>query len=453
MIKKAKVNVLEGNIRSKMLTLALPSLGGMFAITVFNLTDTYFVSKLGTDALAAMGFTFPIVMVIGAVAGGISLGAGSVLARAMGSGDEHKMHRIATDGILLSVLLVIIISMLGLLTMEPLFKLMGASGQSLDLVIKYMTIWYSGSFVVVIPSVSDSSMRAIGDMVRPLLVMLVCAIGNVILDPILIFGWFGLPAMGIEGAALATIIARTFGMILSLSFVGLHYKLLDLKYQSINELFLSWYAILSIGIPNVLVRLLPQLLRGAMTRIAMTTAGVAAVAAIAAGQRIESFGTIVSMAVGVSIVPIIGQNYGAKQYDRVLETRRIILKVAVYYGLLLFAIALPFGEFFASIFSDDLEVIKLTGIYLKIIFIGSIGLNQYNWMSESFNAVGKPKYSVLINVVGTIGILIPAVFIGASNYGFTGMVTGLAFGQIIIGIFAIWLSRRNLVDESKTSYR
>ncbi len=447
MKKKVKIDVLEGSIKSKMLKLAIPSLGGMFAITAFNLTDTYFVSKLGTDALAAMGFTFPVVMVIGAFSGGISLGAGSVLARAMGRGDEHKMHRIATDGILLSVLLVAIISILGLLTMDPLFKLMGAEGDSLALVKQYMFIWYSGAFVVIIPPVSDASMRAMGDMVRPLMVMLVCAIANVILDPILIFGWFGLPAMGIEGAALATVISRAFGMVLTLSFVGFHYGLLDLKYKSINELFNSWYSILAIGVPNVLVRLLPQLLRGAMTKIAMNTAGVAAVAAIAVGQKIESFGTIGSMAIGVAIVPIIGQNYGAKKYDRVLETRKLVIRLALYYGIFLFAIAMPFGEIIAGVFSKDPEVIVLAGIYLRIIFIGSIGLNQYNWMSECFNATGNPKYAVLINVVGTIGILVPALLIGANSFGYTGMIAGLTIGQLLIGVFAIWLSKKRLIRE------
>lgn len=444
---KNKVNVLEGNIQSKLRQLAIPALGGMLAITIFNITDTFFVSKLGTDALAAMGFTFPIVMVVGAFSGGISLGAGSVLARAMGSGDQHKMHRIATDGVLLSVLLVIIISLVGLLTMEPLFKLMGAKGESLVQLTNYMSIWYAGAFVVVIPPVSDASMRAMGDMIRPLAVMLVCAIGNVILDPILIFGWFGLPAMGIEGAALATVISRAFGMLVSLSFLGFHYKLLDLKYKSLQELFTSWYLILSIGLPNVIVRLLPQLLRGAMTKMAMTTAGVAAVAAIAAGQKIESFGTVVSMAISVAIVPIIGQNYGAKKYHRVLETRSIMIRIAIYYGLILFAIVLPFGEFLASIFSEDSEVIMYTTIYLRIIFIGSIGLNQYNWMSESFNAVGKPRYSLIINIFGTLGVIVPAVLVGTYFYGFTGMIIGLAVGQILVGIYAIWLSKKNLINE------
>ncbi len=323
-----KHDVLEGSIKKHLARLAFPSIGGMFAITIFNFTDTYFVSKLGTDALAAMGFTFPVIMIIGTLASGISLGAGSVLARAMGSGDKHKMHRIATDGILLSILAVLLISILGYFTIDPLFRILGAEGESLVQVKEYMKIWYFGAFVFVIPPVSDSSMRAMGDMVRPLMVMLLCAFTNIILDPILIFGYFGLPKMGIAGAALATMIARALGMVLSLSFLHFHYKLVSFKYKSITELLESWISILKIGIPNVLVRLLPQLTRALMTKLAATIT-VTSVAAIAAGQRIESFSVVISMAIGVAIVPIIGQNYGANKFDRVMETRSLLIKMAV----------------------------------------------------------------------------------------------------------------------------
>ena len=205
------INVLEGSIKQHMLKMAIPSMVGMFAITVFNITDTYFVSKLGTDALAAMGFTFPVVMIIGSISGGISMGAGSVLARATGRGDHHKSQRIATDGILLSLLMVLVVSLLGLVFIEDIFRALGAEGESLNLVVDYMTIWFLGAVVAIVPPVSDSSMRALGDMIRPLIVMLSVAILNVILDPILIFGLLGAPALGIRGAVIATVISRAIG--------------------------------------------------------------------------------------------------------------------------------------------------------------------------------------------------------------------------------------------------
>jgi Na+-driven multidrug efflux pump len=237
------------------------------------------------------------------------------------------MARIATDGILLSVIVVAIISTIGLLTMNPLFTLLGAKDDVLPLVKEYMAVWYSGVIFIIMPPVSDSCMRAIGDMKRPLFVMLICAILNVILDPIFI------SFMGISGAAVATIIARGAGAILSLGFVSFKYKLIDFKYKSPMELLTSWKNILNIGIPGAIIRLLPQMVRTVLTKIAASVGGMSAVAGIAAGSRIESFSQVISMAVGVSLIPIIGQNFGAGKLERVNEARALIKKLAFIFVL------------------------------------------------------------------------------------------------------------------------
>ena len=132
-----------------------------------------------------------------------------------------------------------------------------------------------------------------------------------------IFGWFGFPALGIKGAALATVISRAVGMIMTLSFIHFHHHLLDFKYKNISELIISWKRILHIGIPSTFVRLFPQLLRSLLTILAAGFGGNTAVAAIAAGSRIESFSFIVSMSIGTALIPLVGQNYGAKKYTRV----------------------------------------------------------------------------------------------------------------------------------------
>jgi Na+-driven multidrug efflux pump len=168
------------------------------------------------------------------------------------------------------------------------------------------------------------------------------------------------------------------------------------------------------------------------------------VAAIAAGQRIESFATIASMGIGTAIVPIIGQNYGKGQMDRVMATRKLLIQMSIGYGLLLFAIMVPFGRIFAGVFSDDPEVLNLAVRYLRIIMLGTIGLNQYNWISEAFNAAGKPRYVLLINITGTLLIILPLLYLGIKIGGFTGMLTGLVTGQITVGIIAILISRKKL---------
>lgn len=429
-------NVLEGNIKKHMLRLALPSVGGMLAIIIFNLTDTFFVSKLGTDALAAMGFTFPIILVVGSFSAGISMGASSIIARATGSGNNHKVQRIATDGILLSVLAVIIIAILGLLSMDKLFTALGASETVLPLVKQYMFIWYSSVIVFVLPSVSDTCMRGIGDMIRPLFVMLTCAIINLILDPILIFGYFGLPAMGIQGAAVATVIGRFFGMILSLYFAHTRYHLINFKYNSISELFISWREILHIGIPGAIIILLPQLIKALLTKLAATSLGAIGVAALATATRIESFSVVISMAVGAAIIPIIGQNYGANLQNRVKETRVLITSISIIYGIILFVLAIGFAKYATRVFSTDEQVIYFANTYLVIIFIGAIGLNLYTWLSEAFNAVGKPKYALYLNLFGTCLILVPAILVGYKLGDYVGMLIGLSLGQLVLGLIS-----------------
>jgi putative MATE family efflux protein len=449
--RKKIQDVTTGKIGRHLVRLTIPTIGGMFAITVFNLTDTFFVSRLGTEALAAMGFTFPVVMVIGAMTMGMAAGAGSVLARAMGKQDHHLMNRIATDGILLSVLTVIIVSLVGLLTIEPLFTLLGATKSTLPLVKQYMSIWYIGVVAVMMPPVGDSSMRAMGDMKRPLIVMLVCAILNAILDPILIFGLFGFPAMGMAGASLATIISRFAGMVTTLSFIHFHYGLLDFRYRNLKELIDSWRKILHVGVPAGFVRIFPQLLRAVLTRLAAAVGGVGAVAAIAAGSRVESFAFIISMAIGTALVPVVGQNWGAKKYDRVDQTRKTLNKTAVVYGIAAFVAMLLLARPVATIFSDDAVVVDQIRWYVWIMMLGSIGLNLYNWTSEQLNAAGKPKWVMIINIVGTCLILLPLTIAGSKIYGYRGMLAGLCVGQIVLGFAATKIGRRELQGGGSSS--
>ncbi|MFP4456756.1 MAG: MATE family efflux transporter [Clostridia bacterium] len=447
-VSRKYLDLTKGSIKQHFVRLVIPTIGGMLAFTIFNLTDTYFVSKLGTDSLAAMGFTFPIVMIVGSISSGMSIGSASVLSRAVGRKDEQMMKRTATDGIVLSIISVVIMSLIGLLTMDRVFTILGANEVTLPLVKEYMTIYYISIIAVVMPPVSDSAMRAVGDMVRPFIVMTTCALTNIILDPIFIFGWFGFPTMGIKGAALATAISRSIGMVATLSFLHFHHGLLDLKPVKIKTMIKSWKKILHVGVPGAVIRLFPQILRSILTALAATVGGTVAVAAIAVGTRVESFATVISGAVGTTIVPMTGQNFGADKFTRVEEVRIVKNLIAIFYGLFTFIVALFFAKPLISIFSNNPEVIKLATIYLRIILFASIGLNLYNWTGQELNAIGKPKWSLIINGIGTFVILVPSVYIGSMINGFVGMLLGLCFGQLILGGASINIGKKILKIES-----
>lgn len=429
----------NGSIANHLIKLTFPTIGGMLAIIIFNVTDTFFVAKLGTEALAAMGFTFPVVMFIGTLGMGISSGTTSVLSRALGAKDHHLVKRVATDGLLLVFLIMLILGIIGLLTINPLFTALGADAKTLAFIKDYMIIWYLGIFAS--PGVTDGILRAAGDMKRPVIVMCVCATINLVLDYLLIFGNFGFPKMGVKGAALATVIAKIIAVLVSLYLIHVHTKMLDYSIPRIKEVLNSWKKILHVGAPSAASHLLPVCLRGVLTRLAAGIGGAAMVASIAAGSRIESLGMIISMAYGTALMPLVGQNWGAKNFQEVNHVRKISNRFSLIYGCCVIMVAFPLAPFWAGIFTDKPEVLELTTLYIRIMAFNYLVCNILPWTSLQLNAVGKPFSAMLLNVVGISCIVIPGAVIGAWLYGYNGMLIGLVIGNAILAVITVFRGR------------
>jgi putative MATE family efflux protein len=436
--------LLTGGVKTHLFKLTLPSIGGLLAIMVFNLTDTWFVSRLGTDELAAMGFTFAVVMIVGSLAIGFSTGAASIISRALGAGDRRRAARTVSDGLFLTVFGTLFVSIAGLIWVEPLFRLLGAEGRVLELVTAYMQVWFVGAVAAILPPVADGCLRASGDMMRPLAVMCTCAVINVILDPILIFGWGPFPEMGMRGAALATVIARICGMTAGISFLHFRHHLIDWSRPHIHEMLQSWKEIIRLGIPASLTQALNPIAQGFYIRVASGIGGVQAVAAMATGTRIEAFAMIFAISYGIALIPFAGHNYGAGSHDRVEEVRRTSIRFAALYSVLVLLILLPTARFFSGLFSHDPTVVRLSSTYLLIAVLGHTGLHISTWMGQLINVIGRPRPVVIIGMARVFGFVMPLCLLGSHWFGFKGLVGGIALGNLLSGILAWWLARRVL---------
>ena len=217
-----KSKLTEGQVSIQLLKLSLPMVWGILSVLAFSLADTYFVAQLGTRELAAISFTFPVVTVLSSIAMGLGTGVASVIARVIGKGDRLQVQRLTTDSLLLSVAIVGIFSTLGLNTIDPLFSTLGAKSELIPLIRDYMSIWYLGMVFLVVPLVGNSALRACGNTIIPSLIMTLAAAMNILLDPLLIFGWGPIPALGLKGAAIASMISRTGILVASLAF--LHFR-------------------------------------------------------------------------------------------------------------------------------------------------------------------------------------------------------------------------------------
>ncbi|NKB65770.1 MAG: MATE family efflux transporter [Candidatus Latescibacteria bacterium] len=430
----------QGPVAATLFHLSLPMVGGLFSIFAFNLADTYFVSQLGTNELAAMSFTFPMVMVLFGLAMGLSTGTIAVVSQAIGRGDTSGVKRLVSDSLVLAFLAVLVTAAIGIATIDPLFSLLGAGPQVLPLIREYMEIWYLGIVFLVVPMVANAAIRATGDTKFPALMMVLSTAANIILDPILIFGWFGVPALGLQGAAIATLIARAGTMAAALLILHYRDRLLDFSPPNLGQVWQSWKEVGHIALPATATNWLQPVGLGLVTRL-IATYGAPAVAAWGAGSRISGIALIPVFALCSGLVPFIGQNWGAGQFDRVKKGRSYGYLFALGWGLLLIGVLRLVAEPVAALFSQDQAVIREIVRYLWIIPFGFAMVGILNITEETLNAIGKPIFASLQTLLHMFLFFIPLAFIGASQWAVGGLLGGLVVADVLGGLVGLGLAR------------
>ena len=429
---KSAPKLTQNPVLSTLIKMAVPMLGGAFAMNAFNLTDTWFVAQLGTLPLAAMSFSFPVVMLLNNIIWGLSTSATAVVSHALGREDKTSARLITTDTLILTALIVICFTIGGLLTIDPIFTMLGADRNILPMIREYMIIWYLGIIFMIFPMMAGDIIRATGDMVSPSVIMVVVSILNMILDPIMIFGMFGFPHMGIRGAALATVIARAISSLLMFWILIKRHDLLALQMPKLKRMFASWKEVLEIGLPSSFTNILIPVSGAVITRI-VAGYGETAVAACGAGARVELFAFMIPMTLGVSLVPFVGQNYGANRLDRVLKAQRYSNIFAFSFGII---IAFTFGFFsgnIARLFSDDPAVINILTDYLIIVPLGYGMMEIHRYSGYFLNGLKQPAHAAGVNILRILVLLIPLSLLGGYFFNLTGIFWGRALADIIAG--------------------
>ncbi|MEM1242141.1 MAG: MATE family efflux transporter [Cyanobacteria bacterium P01_H01_bin.26] len=434
-------NLTAGPVAKQLLKLTIPMVWGVFAIIAFNLVDTYFVGQLGTAQLAAMSFTFPVVMTFGSLAMGLGIGASSVIARAIGEGDMSRVRRFTTNSLTLALTAVILFVALGLLTIDPLFKALGAGPDTLPYVRDYMRIWYFGMVFLVVPMVGNSAIRAAGNTLTPSIIMTLSAGVNIVLDPLLITGALGFPRLEIQGAAIATVIARATTLVAALLVLRFKENLLSTKLPDLNETLWCWKDILTVGLPAAASSMITPISLGVITSF-LAIHGPAAVAGFGIASRLESFALITIMALSASMGPFVGQNWGAKKINRVQLAMRQSFLFCIGWGLLM-AVCLGLGgQFLSTLFNQDPNVIAIATQYLWFVPIsyGAAGIIQVS--SSAFNAMGKPVPSIVMTVARMFVLYIPLAYVGSRIAGPTGIFAAALVSNLAVGLGAYWWNRQ-----------
>ena len=430
-----------GDVGPTLFRMTVPMVGGMFAMVAFHFADTYFVARLGTRELAAISFTFPVVMFVGSIALGLGMGTSAVISRTIGQGDHADVRRLATHSLTLAVLVVLVVATVGVLTIDPMFTLMGATPDILGLIRQYMTIWYVGVAFVVVPMVGNNAIRATGDTVLPGLIMIAGAAVNVILDPLLIFGLAGFPRLEMAGAAWATVISRATTLIVALGVLHFGKHLLDPSLLPLRTIWGCWKRILHIGVPATATNLLMPVSMGVVTWMAAGF-GKEAVAALGAGGRVQGLSLLVIGALSSALVPFVGQNWGAGHRDRARRAYTVSSLFSLGWGLLSLAVFIAVSRPVAGLFSNDPLVVDHIVRFLWIVPIGYGMQGVGRLVSVTLNAINRPMHAAALTVVRLVVLLVPLAYLGSQWFGLKGLFAGVAVANVLAGIVAwVWIQQ------------
>ncbi|MDY0030259.1 MAG: MATE family efflux transporter [Pseudobdellovibrionaceae bacterium] len=433
-----KGDLTTGPVRGHLIRLTIPMIWGILAIISFQLVDTYYVSLLGTEKLAAFSYTFPVTYGIFSIFIGMGIATSSVVSRLIGEKKYDTVKRVTSHGMFLVLLLSLLTAAIGIPFLKPLFGAMGADDEAISLISSYMIPYLIGTFFVSMPVVGNAALRATGDALIPAGIMTVAAIANAIFDPLLIFGLWGFPRLELFGAAIATIISNFCAMCAGL-YIMYRRGLFDISHIiNLHEFGNSMRRLLVIGLPAGLTSMLPSIV-GSYINHLLSKDGDAAVAAFGAASRIEALTQVIMMALSIGMAPIIGQNWGAHNFTRVRETIKNALIFSVLWSAFVAICLGGFSPMIATMFSDDQNLVHYLTLFLWIVPLSyPLGNLTHGWGSV-FNATGKPQISASILFLKMIVFLVPACTIGYHLSGVIGVFFAICLINILAGLsFHIW---------------
>jgi len=445
-MSKADALLTQGPVGRHLVHMAMPVLFGILMMMGQTFVDAWFIGQVGDRELAALGFAFPIIMVISSVAIGLGAGTSSVVARAIGAHDHRRARRLATDSLILSFGITVILSFIGILTIWPLFRLLGAPDDLIPLIAGYMQILYIGIPFVVVGMVGMASMRATGDTRLPSMLMVLAALINLVLDPLLIFGIGPFPALGLNGAAVAALLARGAIFVGTVYLMRARLDMLTFNKPDMPELRKSWRDILHVGMPAAATNAIIPIATGVITAM-LARYGTDAVAGFGVASRIESLTLVMFYTLSAIIGPFVGQNISACKPDRIYTALKLCAIFCLGFGLLIAALLAALSSFLPSLFSENPDVTGVAHLFLLIapISYGAYGVVMV--MNASFNGMGKPMPGVAISVARMAVIYVPLAIVLQSTMGMAGIFVAYALANIVTGIVSYLWARKSVQEQ------
>ncbi len=425
----ARIRILAEEKPAKaVVKLGVPLIAGMCIMVLYNLVDTYFIGLLHDDyQLAAVNLAYPVMMVMIALSNMVGTGAGSLIARSLGAGDRTKADHTLTSAFLLTVVNSAIVAAVGMALLPQIVGGLGAQENTFGFTQSYVRVLLLGSLLVMGNYTFGQLLRSEGSVRQSVAGMVVGTVANIMLDPVFIF-FLG---RGVEGAAIATVLGNAAGMATSLFFYLRGSTLLKPQASLIRPTAEILREIFWVGVPATLETLLTSAAYIVNNNLAVAY-GELTVAAMGVAQKILSLGSYIYQGFAAGTQPIMGFNWGARNYRRMLDVLRAGVCVVSITELAVMAICGIFAPQLIGIFSQSPEVMATGAKVLRALmwilpFVGATSMSRM-----SFQAMGKPQYAFAITLVRQLVLYVPLLLLLNRIFGFNGMIWAQPVAELVM---------------------
>ncbi|QUH29282.1 MATE family efflux transporter [Vallitalea guaymasensis] len=428
-----------------MVSMSIPAILSMLVQALYNIVDSVFVSRVSDDALTAVSLAFPIQLIIIACFVGLGIGINSLISRKLGEQDHEAASNAAEHGILLCIVLYVIILLIGILFANSFFTLFTDSQNIINLGTEYIKIIMIFSFGRLLAQAGTSILQGSGNMIHPMISQLCGAVFNIILDPILIFGYLGFPALGVKGAAIATISAQILSMvyILIVLFTKQNSVKLNLRTFKYDSKILK--GIMQVGLPATIMQAIGSVMVTGLNLI-LAGFGEASVTVLGVYYKLQSLIFMPVFGLSQGVMPIIGYNYGSKNRKRLMKALKLGIIAAVVYMTLGFLVFQIIPAQLLELFDSSDEMMKI-GVPAFRIISYVFPLAAVSIMcGTAFQGMGKAYISMIVSILRQLVVLLPGAFILGKLFGLDGVWVSFVLAEIV-GIVVVLVSIKKIYEE------
>lgn len=406
---KNTIDLGKGKIIQLLFKLSIPAIVAQLVNLLYNIVDRIFIGRMaeGELAMAGVGVAFPIIIIVSAFSSLVGMGGAPLAAIKMGEGDDDAAEEILTNSFSVLIILAVTLTIFVLLFKQQILNLFGASPTTIGYSLSYLNIYILGTISVQIALGMNPFINTQGFAKVGMTTVLIGAVINIILDPILIFKF----NMGVRGAALATIIAQTASAIWVLKFLLGKDSRLKIKRE---YLIPKWNIVkntLALGVSPFVMQSTESLVLISLNNMLMIHGGDIAVSAMTIMSSIMQIILLPMMGLSQGAQPIISYNYGAKQTSRVKETFKLLFKISTSYTAFMWLLLMTVPKLFVSIFNNDPALMEITSWSIRIYFAGIFAFGAQTACQQTFLALGKAKVSLILALLRKMVLLIPLIFI------------------------------------------